>query len=1848
MAALSLSLFGTFQASLGDEPLTQFRTNKVQALLIYLVTEAETAHQREALMTLLWPELPHRSGRTNLRQILYQLRKAIPELDNASGQGSLPFLLSERQTIRINPDVAIALDITTFEQQLSTVQTHQHSDLLYCSECQTRLETAVAVYDGVFLADFYLDDSNPFEEWAQARREAYQRQMLDALDTLAAMQVRAGDFAQAQVYARRQLEIDNLNERAVRQLMEALARNGQRSEALAAYDSCRQRLTDDLGMAPTARTAQLYQQILEDELGLATPLTPKVRGYELLEEIGEGAFGVVHRARQKVVGREVAIKIIKSQYANQPGFIRSFEAEAQTIARLEHPHIVPLYDFWREPDNAYLVMRWLRGGNLKTSLADGPWSLVTAVTLIDQIAAALHVIHSHGIIHRDIKPANILLDEERNAYLTDFGIAKDAKNNHLQTAVFKGSPAYVSPEQILNEAVTSLTDQYSLGIVLYELLTGQRPFTRQSLLKMMQQQINVPLPLVCEQMPDISPDVDTVLQKATAKKPHNRYPDILAFASAFRRAATNGGMLPAPPVEALGVDLPNPYKGLHAFQEADADLFFGRDEFVQQLVDHCAQSRFLAVVGPSGSGKSSAVKAGLLPALRAGAVPGSENWFFTEMAPGAYPLEELETALLPVAVNPPPNLLTPLEKDERGLGRVLKRILPVDKTAVSPNHLLLIIDQFEELFTLVPDKAKRDHFLQSLLSAINEPHSRLRVIITLRADFYDRPLQVPELGELLRAHTEVILPLSPTGLEEAITGPAAHVGAHFEPGLTATMAADVVDQPGALPLLQYALTELFERRDGRTLTHRVYREIGGVLGALARRAEELYLAFDENGREQTRQLFLRLVTLGEGTEDTRRRVLLSEVETLFADDGSQAISASQNTPFTVYGRYRLLTFDRDPASREPTVEVAHEALLREWPRLRTWLSDGRDDIRQQRLLAVAAAEWQTANRDESFLLRGSRLDQFRDWAENTTISLTQNEEAFLSASTALRLARQAEEEARRHRELETAQQLAAEQSRRAEEQTAAAANLRRRAVYLGVALVVAAFLAVAAIYATVQSRNNEMTAVTNAGRAATSEAREAEQRQLAEAQRDELATAEANAIAEREAAQAAEATAQAESWIRATAEVEAITKQELAEQQARLATSRELALAALNNLESDPELTMLLALQALETSYTKEAEEALHQGLQTSRILMTLPHPAPVWGAFYSPDGSKLATVADDLAVRIWSTETGGLLHTLPFDGIEYKGSTLMFSDSGEEVAMLAIGDAFESVILHIWDVESGELQQRQELPIRVESFSLDLSADWQYILAGREDGTVGLWGVEAAEKLHTFSENEELPNITFSPDGSQLMTTSWDGQVRIWDVASVVNDGQEQPTVSFKVPTDGIMHHANFSNDGSRLVIVFERDEGRVVELWDLAESSQPQLILPGHATVIQYMSFHPDDTYLATGSSDSTAKVWDLTTGQELFTLSGTKGFVPRLDFSPDGRHLATAGTDGTARIWNVQPEVPGEMMVIGDVPQAMDVDLSPDESKLALASFASPVTVWDMATGEHLLTLGDDVHPFVYRVAFQPDGSRLATVGSEGVVRIWDAETGEALLAFEAHIGGDSGGFLEGTVDISYSPDGRRLATAGADGLAKVWDAETGEELLTLAGHTAGLHSLTYSPDGRYIVTTSDSPDTTVKVWDAESGEEVHSFGPNPGRAVGLALSEDGRLLAAGGHNGFINVWDMMTGKLLVTMTGQSTTIGSLAFLPDGERLISGSGESTSIWDLATGAELVKLVPQPSWQIALSQDGRRVFVGTGEGTPGVRVYIVPLADAVALAQARITRTLTEGECRQYLHLEVCPGGE
>ncbi|MBC8170575.1 MAG: serine/threonine-protein kinase PknK, partial [Anaerolineae bacterium] len=718
-----------------------------------------------------------------------------------------------------------------------------------------------------------------------------------------------------------------------------------------------------------------------------------VKGYELYEKLGAGGFGEVYRAYQPVLQREVAIKVILPDFANEPEFIRRFEAEAQLVARLEHPHIVPLYDYWREPDSAYLVMRWIRGGSLREALqSGGSWDVQTALLLIDQICGALYGAHRRGVVHRDIKPENILIDEDGNAYLTDFGIARVIGRDYADADAdeqISGSLHYMAPEQLRGLPILNpQTDLYALGLVVYEILTGQYVFPEATISEVIYNNGNEPIPDIRRLKPAYPAALNDALQKATDKNLEQRFENALTFAQAIRQAFSTEVAPVSPPVD--DTHLTNPYKGLRPFDEADSEDFFGREALTWQLLERMREQtplvRFLAVVGPSGSGKSSVVKAGLLPALRKDELKGASGWIIRAMVPGNQPLRALEEALLSAASKSPLDLYTLLKNQPDGLLQAVEHILGSAET-----EFLLVIDQFEEIFTFTTDETERAHFLNLLYTAIIAPTTRLRVIVTMRADYYDRPLLYDDFGTLVKSRTEFVLPLMASELERAISGPAARIGLHVGSDLVAAMVDDVRREPGGLPLLQYALTELYEQRDGRNLTLEAYYNSGGVTGALARRAEQVYTRLRAQPQAIARQLFLRLVNPDDVHQDTRRRARRGELLALGDND-------MINDVLDTFDKFRLLTFDREPGTREPMVEVAHEALIRNWERLQDWLDDSREDIRLQRRLAAYCAEWISTKRNPDFLLQGGRLLEFETWAKHTELTLTPDEHTYIEQS----------------------------------------------------------------------------------------------------------------------------------------------------------------------------------------------------------------------------------------------------------------------------------------------------------------------------------------------------------------------------------------------------------------------------------------------------------------------------------------------------------------------------------------------------------------------------------------------------------------------------------------------------------------------------------------------------------------------------------------------------------------------------------------------------------------------------------------------------------------------------------
>lgn len=1471
----------------------------------------------------------------------------------------------------------------------------------------------------------------------------------------------------------------------------------------------------------------------------------EIRGYILRRRIGIGGFGVVYLAEQPTIGREVAIKIILPQYANEPDFIRRFEREAKLVARLEHPHIVPLYDFWRDPGGAYIVMRWLRGGSLRDLVGQGPLPMHQIMRLLDQIASALTIAHRAGVVHRDIKPDNVMLDENGNGYLADFGIAKDiTAQGTQQTASVVGSPAYLAPEQIRTEDISPRTDIYSLGVVLFELLTGSRPFPGLPAATLLYKHLREPLPSLLEFLPTLPEEMDLVIQRATMKAPEERFPDVLSLAAAFEAALpadvpntaveTKPGEGLREATMSVSVDVPlvsNPYKGLRAFQEADSGDFFGREALTERLAGRLTEStaagRFLAVVGPSGSGKSSVVRAGLIPALRKGVlVPGSETWYIAEMFPDVNPMRELEAMLLSVAVSPPDHLLEKLSEDTGALAALIEQCLPG-----AEDELLLVIDQFEELFTQVPDEKLRTHFIRSLLAALQVSAPRLRVIITLRADFYDRPLQYEHLGEWMRQRTEVVLPLSEEELRRAVVGPAERIGLMVENDLVEAIIADVGQQIGSLPLLQYALTELFDRREGRELTLNAYLKSGGVSGALARRADDLYEQLDERGREIVRQVFLRLVNPGEGMEDTRRRVEQSQLRTMAKEaDLLQAV-------LDLFGKHRLLTFDHDPLTRAPTVEIAHESLIRTWTRLQAWLQNSRSDLLLQRRLTTAAMDWQAVNRDRSFLASGVRLAQFESLLDEADLALSKLEREYLNASIVARREEEAEEAAQQ------------DYQRRLERQSIN--RLRTLAVVLLVAAVAALILSAFALSAQQQADANAATAVANAATATV-----AQGQSMFSAATATIAQGEAMILAEAAARDAAEA----QSFVWASDAAEALEMGD-----SGLALS--LALAA-NQFQPAPPLAQSVLAEAAYSPGPRYRLEGGHLdwiwdvvvspdgkfalsgsadktmtlwNLETREVVRTFSgHSGSIWKVTFSPDGTQALSASADRTAILWDIESGAAVQTL--SGHSSGVWSAVFSPDGR---LAATGSADQTI--RLWDLQTGEL-------IRVLSghsdsvLTLKFAGNGEQLLSGSDDATAILWDIESGEALQTFSQhNGGIWAVDFSPRDRFVLTASFDSTMILWNL----ENGRALRT--FQGHKSNIWD-ASFSPDGQQIL---SASADKSLILWETNTGAQLSSFRV-HDSWVTGAAFSPDGIRAISSSLDKTLIVWDILSSVKIRTLTRHTDAVRAVDVSHDGRLAVTASADGTLLLWDLST---GQWLRTfqDNLDGFRSVAFSPDARWIFSGSDTGSITLWDVDTGSLIYKVSAH-QGRVWSVAVSADGSFALSGGGDQSLKLWKLSDGTLVHEFKGHLGS--------VRSVAFVPQTNQALSAGSDRRLILWDIETGEMIRVFEGHRSGIRTIVVSPDGK--TTASAADDRLLILWDIETGQRISTFEAQIDRVWSAAFSPDGQTLLTGSDGGRLILWELQSGIPLRSWRGHRRRIWDLAFNPAGGGVVSSSSDRTAaLW-------------------------------------------------------------------------------
>lgn len=1194
-----------------------------------------------------------------------------------------------------------------------------------------------------------------------------------------------------------------------------------------------------------------------------------------------------------------------------------------------------------------------------------------------------------------------------------------------------------------------------------------------------------------------------------------------------------------------------PYKGLNYFDEADSDLFVGREALTDKLTERIfslipgrspSKARFLAVVGASGSGKSSLVRAGLVPALRWN--KNSIDWQIHILTPTAHPLESLAASLTHESnsVTATMTFMDDLAQDPRSLQTFAKRKLD----ARDGSHLLLVVDQLEEVFALCRSEEERASFIGNLLTATSEVDGPVIAVVALRADFYAYCAKYPQLREALAENQEYIGAMTDEELRRAIEEPAQRGRWEFEPGLVDLLLHDVGREPGALPLLSHALLETWKRRRGRVMTLSGYTSAGGVRGAIAETAEAVFAdRFTHEQHEIARRIFLRLTELGDetATGDTRRRAGLEELILK-----PEQAKTTQDV-LKVLADARLIVTD------EFTVEVSHEALIREWPRLRGWLEDNREDLRLHRRLTEAAQEWDDLGREPEYLYRGARLTQAREWAETHAYDMNELELSFLHQSIARMEQEAADREAQRQRELETARRLAESERQRAEEQTGFAKQLSRRAMYLTGALIVALLMAFTALYFGSQARQTAVTAQVDK----------------------------------------------------------------------RIATARELAAASINNLDVDPERSILLALHSVDTTrlvdgtVLPESLEALHRAIVSSPIRMRLDgHGTGVLSASYSPDGSQLATIGEDGTVIVWDPTDGKEILRLPgtTEPKDYvTPKRLAYSADGK---LLVSCDAN---LVKVYDPATGSLIKTLEGHEK-DVVSIAVSADGKTIASGGIDGSLILWDVSGGSPRRLEGHSKPVEAITFSPDGKWLVTAGDESTLKIWEVSS---GKLLQDYSGFKT----VIPDLAFSPDGRRFVF---SDETIYMWEFDAGSPSHKELFsIPGAVA----STFSPDGSLLA-GYSGNDIKVWDAATGEELRTLIGHSGWVMGLAFSPDGRTLASTSLDGSVRIWDISQ---GSETISVTSPVAgfgTRVTYSPNGQEFATSGGDGTVTLWNSETGEPRLRFGHEQE--VLSLAYSPDGGRIVTGSLDETIIIWDTAAGNKLLTLPGHV--------EGVRDVAFSPDGELIASGGFDGIARVWDAASGELIHEITEHLENLVlGVAFSPDGKSLATSST--DATVAVWDVTTGEHRYTL-VHGGVVREVTYSPDGTLIATGGGDGAVIMWNAADGSQFMALGGHSSGIQSIAFSPDGKFLATGSEDNTAkLFDVATGQEIYTLPGSSNGVYGVAfrpgENNNQVLVASKDGV--TRTFLIEVEELLDLAQSRITRSLTPDECKRFLHLEACP---
>jgi WD40 repeat protein/cytoskeletal protein RodZ len=1276
-----------------------------------------------------------------------------------------------------------------------------------------------------------------------------------------------------------------------------------------------------------------------------------------------------------------------------------------------------------------------------------------------------------------------------------------------------------------------------------------------------------------------------------------------------------GHELNLPPAPALN-SANNPYRGLESFDEAQAHLFFGRHQLVKELQSFVLEHPLTVVLGPSGTGKSSLVKAGLVPALRNSI---DADWqILPPIRPGDAPLKALALAILSLE---PDNdsLVTAVEDLAENLARdpreLTRRVL-----AWGDRHphkqLLLVIDQFEELITQCRQETERQQFLELLKKASRLGKTRGRIVLTLRSDF--EPQFQAWLPQGWMRSRFLIKPMAQDELRQAIEAPAAERVMVFEPyNLVDQLINEVVQMPGALPLLSFTLSELYlrylqRRSDDRALTQTDYEALGGVAGSLTQRASQEYesLKQQDPAYEHTmKRVMLRMVAI-EGGELARRRVPRSEL--VYPDE-------AENIRVEVVIQHltaaRLVVKGQDLGG-EPYVEPAHDALVQGWNQLQRWKNEEQESLSLQRLLTPAAKEWannQEGKRSDGFLWNNNpRLDLLKANLQSDQSWLNQLERKFVNCSinrrrnnnlrlisslltvvlalsglTIFAFLQQAEaqrQSTEAQRQSELAQDNEARAQANATEAQANAAEAERNAAEAEANAAEAERNATEAERNANEAEKQRLEAETNAAEAE-------KQRQQAEnqQQRAEAGEAEANRqtgiareqtlLAQEEALNAKIRTESvtAENLVAANFNFKAFLKamelgRWIISQEIRFPANEENKITSMFQASIRPEVK-LQAISILREIYNFDGY--MHWNSLPDKDVKSVK---------FSPTG-KLFASASINEINLWDAQTGRHLRTLNHSGWV---NSISFSPNGQTLVSVS----FEGTIKH-WDVNTGrEIQSFVGHSASI--WDVSFSPNGHLIASASPEDVVALWDIDAGRKLRTLadSNNARFSTISFSPDGRLIAGNNSNSQVVVWEVAT----GQKLNLIN--TPVSSLKFVSN------ERILTANSDDGTVI-LWDIQTKQKLQTI-EGHsknhsAAVrnISSLSVSDNEKTLATAGHDGTVKLWDISTGNKLQVLREHTGFVTSVSFSPNGETIVSASNDGTLKLWNKS----GRKLNVVESPILTDasanyvsrVSLSPDR-KIIVSAADSTLVLWD-ATTEQLKQTFEGHDSWITSVSFSGNGGIIASASYLGLVKVWEVSTGKELLS------------VRDGKNVGLSLDGSMIASATSDNAVKIRKVSTGKELKVLVGHASPIESIRFSEKSD-IVATGDW-NGVMKLWSLKTGQVLKTLTAHTSWVNEITFSADDRLVASASEDGTARIWNAATGELIQTLSGHGDRVMSVDFSSDGHTLATASVDGTvKLWEVNTGQELqtldrhtdmvltVRFWPDNQIITSASRDGKLIF--------------------------------------------------